>query len=305
MRSLVIALLLFAPLANGADRRVAFTFDDLPGLGSPCDVAAYDRLNRKLVAAIKRNKMPATGLVVSSRLCAQEEKRLPDLYRIWLDAGLELGNHTRSHRDFNRTPIDEFKADVLANEEALRPLVEARGQKLRYFRYPYLRSGTELAKKRAFETFLDERGYQNAPVTIDNDEYIYAAVYDAARARNDKLLASRVADDYARYMDAIFAFYETLSRNTLGYEVPQVLLLHVTWINADHLDRLVHLAKKRGYRFISLEEALRDKAYARRDAYIGRRGLSWLHRWALDDGKPAPAQPDVPRWVMDLYEARS
>ena len=304
MRSIVIALAVLAPLADAAERRVAFTFDDLPGLGSPCDVAAYDRFNRKLVAAIKRNNMPATGLVVSSRVCPQQEHRLASLYEIWLDAGLELGNHTRSHRDFNRTPIEEFQADVIANEKTLRPLLDARKQKLRYFRYPFLRSGTDLPKKRAFEQFLEERGYQNAPVTIDNDEYIYAAAYDAARAKNDNALAAKIADDYARYMETIFAFYETLSRDTLGYEVPQVLLLHVNWINADHLDRLAHIAKKRGYEFISLEEALRDKAYARRDAYVGRRGLSWLHRWALDDGKPAPPQPDVPGWVADLYNAR-
>ena len=303
MRAAVVMLLL-AALPATAERRVAFTFDDLPGLGSPCDVARFERLNRKLVAAIKRNDMPATGLVVASRVCPEQRHRLGSLYEIWLDAGLELGNHTLSHRDFNDTPIAEYQADVIAGETALRPLLEKRGKNLRYFRYPFLRSGTELGKKRAFEKFLRERGYTNAPVTIDNDEYIYAAIYERALVARDRQLASKIVDDYARYMESVFAFYEKLSRDTLGYELPQVLLLHVNQLNADHLDRLTHIARKRGYKFISLDEALRDRNYARHDAYVGRRGLSWLHRWALDDGKPAPSQPDVPDWVMDLYRSR-
>jgi peptidoglycan/xylan/chitin deacetylase (PgdA/CDA1 family) len=304
MRLLIAAVLMLIAGSASAERRVAFTFDDLPGLATPCDLGAYDRLNRKLVAAITRNGIPATGLVVDSRLCARQQQHLPALYNIWLDAGLELGNHTRSHRDLNEVPLEAFQADVIAGETTLGPLLAARGRKIRYFRYPFLRSATEIGKKRAFEEFLRRRGYEKAPVTIDNDEYIYAAVYDAASAAGDRDLTARIADDYGRYMESIFAFYEDLSRSTLGYELPQVLLLHANALNADHLDRIVHIARQRGYQFISLETALRDPAYARRDAYVGRRGLSWLHRWALDAGKPAPAHPAVPGWVMQLYRRR-
>ena len=289
----LLAVLLFALSLDAAPRRVAFTFDDIPGVqhgGDRCDLAP---LNRKLVAAIVRNRLPALGLVVESRGCREQ---LPALFSIWLDAGLELGNHTASHRDFNNMPLDEFQRDTIAGEATLKQL----GRKVRYFRYPFLRSGTELPKKRAFEDFLRKRGYVNAPVTIDNDEYIYAEVY----ARADAATQRRVAADYIRYMDSVFAFYETFSRETLGYEPPQVLLLHDNAINADHLDALVAMVRRRGYRAVSIDEALRDPVYARRDAYVGRRGLSWIHRWALDAGKPAPMQPDVPAWVTELYRAR-
>ena len=300
--SLILAVTL-SP-AGAPTRSVAFTFDDLPGLGAPCDIAAFEALNRKLVRAITRNDMPATGLVVEGRVCAEQRHRIGELYEIWLDAGLELGNHTLSHRDLNTMPLAEYQADVIAGEKTLRPLLESRGRKLRYFRHPFLRSGTELPKKRAFEAFLRERGYTIAPVTIDNDEYIYAAAYDAALRRKDRKLADTIARDYIRYMESVFAFYEGLSRETLGYEIPQILLLHVNRLNADHLDALAAMARSRGYRFISMEEALRDETYARKDAYVGKRGLSWLQRWALDDGKPAPPQPDAAEWVMELYRRR-
>jgi peptidoglycan/xylan/chitin deacetylase (PgdA/CDA1 family) len=268
------------------ERAVVFTFDDIPGVhGGGCE--ALPALNRKLVSAIVRNRIPALGLVVDSRSCDNAA-----LYKIWLDAGLELGNHTRSHRDFNITPIEEFEKDTLANGSSI--------PKMRYFRYPFLRSGTELAKKRAFERFLREHGYTNAPVTIDNDEYIYALAYRRAASRGDRALMKRIAADYIRYMESIFTFYEQLSRDTLGYELPQILLLHDNQINADHLDALVKMVRGRGYRIIPIDEALRDPNYARADGYVGRRGLSWLHRWALDDGKTPPSQPEPPKWVSEV-----
>ena len=289
MKRLSLGFLIFLlPLLASAapQRRVAFTFDDLPGV-SAGDCAALPAVNRNLLASIRRNAIPAVGFINDGRPCGNAA-----IYKMWRDAGLELGNHTRSHRDFNVTPIEEFKADTLANEKAV--------PDMRYFRYPFLRTGTDLQKKRAFEKFLADEGYTIAPVTIDNDEYIYAVAYMKAMGRGDRELAGRVARDYLRYMDSIFAFYERLSRDTLGYELPQVLLLHANRLNSEYLDELVLLVKKRGYAIVSLEEALRDPAYARTDGYVGRRGLSWLQRWALDAAKPAPSQPDAPRWLSDV-----
>lgn len=290
----LLAILLCAVPLRAAQRAVVFTFDDIPGVSHGRDRCDLAPLNRELVAAIQRNKIPALGVVVESRGCRNQ---LASLYKIWLDAGLELGNHTASHRDFNTTPLEEFQRDTIAGEKTLVQL----GRKPKYFRFPFLRSGTELAKKRAFEKFLDQRGYANAVVTIDNDEYIYADVY----VRADQATARRVAADYIRYMESVFGFYEKFSRDTLGYEPPQILLLHDNALNADHLDALVKMVRGRGYRIIPIAEALRDPVYARRDAYVGRRGLSWTHRWALDAGKPAPMQPEVPEWVMELYRQRS
>ncbi len=284
------------PLA-AEPRRVAFTFDDVPGAGAGCDVKILRRLNTDLVTAIRRNRIPALGLVTESNLCGNH----PDLLEIWLDANLDLGNHTASHHDFNLVSLAEFEADTIAGERTVKPLLERRGRKLRYFRYPFLHNGTTAEKKRAFEAFLKGRGYIDAVVTIDDDDFIYADVYRRALARSDDALAKRVAEDYVRYMESTFVFYEQLSRDFLGYEMPHILLLHDSRLNADMLDRLAAMTRKRGYSFISIDEALRDPAYRRPDPYLGGHGLSWLMRWA---GKSPSVQPDVPRWIMDLYRAR-
>ncbi|MGQ0702376.1 MAG: polysaccharide deacetylase family protein [Gemmatimonadales bacterium] len=164
----------------------------------------------------------------------------------WLGAGHDLGNHTYSHRRLSDTPLPEYQADVFRGERVTRPLMAARGRQLKYFRHPTLNTGPDLPTKRPFEQFLATRGYVVAPVTIDNDEYLYAAAYDRARSRGDSVLMARLGHDYVRYMLKVFEFYERLSRQVLGREIPQVLLLHSNRLNAEYLDDLAAALIGRG-----------------------------------------------------------
>ena len=86
----------------------------------------------------------------------------------------------------------------------------------------------------------------------------------------------------------------------VGREVRQTLLIHASALNAAMLDRLASMFRARGYRFISLERALEDPAYRHRDGYYGPAGITWLHRWAITDGKPGTifaGEPSVPAWI--------
>ena len=89
----------------------------------------------------------------------------------------------------------------------------------------------------------------------------------------------------------------------LGYEPPQVLLLHANELNADYFDELAHMIQQRGYAFVSLEDALQDPAYRHEDAYTGPRGLSWLHRWALAKGLTPQEEPREPDWLGELFRS--
>ena len=296
--SLFLTLLIAAEVGGATQRRVAMTFDDLPGsYVPPCNAGALRDLNQKLVAAIHRNNMPAIGFVNEGKLCAEKRNQTPSLLTIWLDAGLELGNHTYSHIDFNTASLSDFEKDIIDGEKVTRPLLASRGKTLRYFRFPFLHLGKNLTRKHAIEDFLSKHGYENAVVTIDDDDYIYAIAYASADAPTKK----RLADDYIRYMESMFAFYEKLSRHIAGYEPAQILLLHDHQLNADTLDRLAAMIRHRGYSFISIAEALRDPIYELPEHYTGGYGLSWMYRWAFAAGKTAPGQADVPPWVMDLF----
>ena len=56
-------------------------------------------------------------------------------------------------------------------------------------------------------------------------------------------------------METVFAHFEGLSRQFLGYELPQVLILHANELNADFLPDLVQMLRARTYTFVSLDEA--------------------------------------------------
>lgn len=94
-------------------------------------------------------------------------------------------------------------------------------------------------------------------------------------------LMQRVAEAYVPYMNAMLEFHERQSQTLLGYEIKQILLVHANPLNADHFGKLIAMMKKRGYQFISLTEALTDKAYQTYDGYTGRSETSWLQRWAM------------------------
>ncbi len=288
-----------------AAREVCVTFDDLPIAGVVShDVRSSRAITAKLLGAITAHHIPAIGFVNEGKL-AEGSGGVPrrdrvELLRMWLDAGLELGNHTYAHIDLNRTPLADFEQDVLRGEAVTRPLLAARGMTLRFFRHPFLHTGRDLDTKRGVESFLAEHGYRVAPVTIDNDEYIFAAAYDLAAARVDRDLMRRVAAAYVPYMDAKFAFFERNSRDLFGYEMRQVLLVHANPLNADRFGDLAAAIEKRGYRFITLDRALEDHAYRSPDTYTGTGGITWIHRWALTKGMSRAfyaGEPEVPEFV--------
>lgn len=300
---------LFAQQAQRAPRRqVAVTFDDLPftGDGGKANVDAIRGFTSKLLGTLASNRVPAIGFVNERFLQREGEREARTaLLKMWVDAGFELGNHTFAHASFYRTPLAAFQQQVVDGEPVTRSLLSARNLKLRYFRHPYLNTGPDLKTKEAFEKFLAERGYRVAPVTIDNADWIFAKAYSDALYRNDRETMRRVADEYAPYMERMFEFYERLSVELFGREIPQTLLVHANSLNADHFERIISMMKRRGYEFVTLEQALRDKAYEHRDTYTGAVGISWLQRWAITRGGKFTKEPPLPPYMQQFDPAGS
>jgi peptidoglycan/xylan/chitin deacetylase (PgdA/CDA1 family) len=284
-----------------AGRQVAVTFDDLPAPYG--ELEDLQRVTSRLLASLKRNGVPVIGFVNERKLYRRGEadERI-NLLRAWLDAGEELGNHTFSHINLQSAPLADYEEDVVRGETVTRLLLTERGMKLRYFRHPFLFTGTTPEYKEGLSKFLAARGYTVAPVTLDNADYVFADVYFKAKKRGDMETAKRVADAYVPYMETIFDFFERLSAETFGREVRQVLLVHANEINADRFDELAVMMKRRGYTFVTLEEALKDPAYSEPDA-LYKNGVSWIHRWRAAKGLAQKWEPEAPKFVYDLYNA--
>lgn len=284
---------------------VALTFDDLPmtGVDGGCDAAVAWETTRGILDVLAREEAPATGFVNASRTCGAPARDLRDpILEAWLDAGHDLGNHTWSHPDLVRIPLDAYLEDVAKGAAPIDSLLRLRGRRLVWFRHPFLHAGDTPAKKAGLARHLEENDWRVAPVTIDNQEWVYAYVYDVALERGDSALAGRLASAYLDHIDGAFAYFEARSREVLGREIPQVLLLHANRLNADQLEPLLARIRARGYRFVRLEEALADPAYAIADPYLGRGGPSWIERWAVANGGTAREGPREDPWVAESYD---
>ncbi len=280
--------------ARGERREVAVTFVNFPGY--IYDATLLSNKTRKLMRSLDANGARAVAFVNEARLYgengAPNEARVGVL-REWLAAGHELGNETARHTSLYETSIDDFKEEVVRGDQLLSKLSAERGAKVRYFSYPYLNTGPNAEAKAAVEKFLGERGYKIHPVTVDNMDWLFSRAYAEALSRDDEEGARSLRAEYVAYMERMFEFCENYSREVVGREIPQVLMLTAGALNADSFDELAAMMKRRGYTFVTLEEATRDDAYSLPDTYTGARGDSWIARWAVTKGVKYKATEEV------------
>jgi peptidoglycan-N-acetylglucosamine deacetylase len=303
--TLCVALDPSSRAASPPDRQVAITIDDLPaGAANSMPAATISEMTAKLLGTLRDQKVPVVGFVNEKKLYkwGEVEERIHAL-QMWLDYGFELGNHTFSHSSLNQVGLQLWEDDVVQGESVTRLLLAAHNLKLRYFRHPFLDTGRDLQSRRQAEAFLVARGYRIAPVTLDAWDWMYAGVYEDAKKRGDTALEQELAHSYLSYSDAVFAYSEQLSKQTIGYEPKQILLLHANQLEADHIGELLELMRKRGYHFIALAEALSDPAYGLPDTFVGEEGTGWLDHWAITLGKPPQGAPVFPQWVIDRSKA--
>lgn len=310
-------LLALTALAAEPDRRIAITIDDLPWARiERVPAEALPGRHAQLMDQLRRAGVPVTAFVNEAKLEVDGEVQAARLQmlRDWLDGGHELGNHTYSHADLHAVGLEAYREDIQRGERVLRPLLAEHGQVPRWFRHPYLRAGRSREDREALRAFLGERGYRIAPVTVDNGEWVWAFAYANVldghpdTPGRDALL-ERLRRGYVPYMLNKVDYFERQSQALLGYALPQVWLLHANELNAATFAQLVAGVERRGYRVVTLSEALRDPAYARgEDGYDGRFGPSWLHRWSMAEGRPREfyaGEPVVPPWVLALAEVAS
>lgn len=293
--------------AQTARREVAFTIDDLPMAQDVNDLEKMRKVNKKLLDSLVTNHIPAIGFVNERNLYVKGETDARiDVLRMWLDAGMGLGNHSFSHPDFNKLSLSQYEDEAIRGEVVTRELMREKGLNKLYFRYPYNHTGTTKEARDSFQEFLKSRGYEIAPFTVEHEDYIFADAYRKAKQKKDEALAQRIRAAYLDFLDTMFNYFERRSRELLGYEVKQIFLIHDNELNADSIGAMAERLKRRGYSFITLDEALRDQAYQNKDEYVGGQGISWLHRWMIGLGKKLDYndEPDAPKFVMDIYQAK-
>ena len=287
------------PDASAQQKEVAITIDDVPLNGPRFEIKRLQAMTDKLLSGIKKHGLPVVGFVNESLLYVpgETDARIAVL-RQWADAGVELGNHTFSHMGFKTASLADYEDDFVRGDALTRLLMKEKGQKARYFRHPFLQTGTTPELEQAFETFIAERGYHVAPVTVSTWDWMFLAAYLEARTRNDSEMLKRVSEEYLKFAELQFDFAEKATTELFGRHVKHILLLHANELNADNFDALVKVMTDRGYRFITVEQALTDPIYQTPEKYIPT--SDWLGRWAFSkDKKLSPPAP--PEFIQKAY----
>jgi peptidoglycan/xylan/chitin deacetylase (PgdA/CDA1 family) len=289
-------------------RKLAITFDDLPYAAEPFaeDLAAATRVTESLTSALVDYDAPSVGFVNEGRVDVPGERDARmSLLRSWINAGTQLGNHTYSHGDLNRLNIEDFLEDVVRGEASLMELAGTGSSANKYFRFPYNHTGPTEQIKQDMEAFLLERGYRIAPHTIDTSDYPFNLPYLDCVRRNDRATSDTIKGAYLDHSMAATDFAEYVAPRLFGYDIPHILLLHANNINADCLPELLMLYRARGYRFVSLDDAMDDPAYATPDTQVTTFGPTWLWRWNMSLGLNISFRddPDAPEWISEQFAA--
>ena len=168
MRWLVAALAgLLAAVPVGAQKRIAFTFDDVPRQTGAFFSA--DERTARLIDALRRGGVTQAAFFVTTGnlekpFGAGGEKRIAD----YVAAGHVIANHSNAHMWLHRTSVADYVADI---DQAARWL-EGRAGYRPWFRFPFLDEGRrDLAKRDSVRAALRARGLRNGYVTIDNYDW--------------------------------------------------------------------------------------------------------------------------------------
>lgn len=283
-------------------RYVAVTFDDLPVVCRCENDAERMDITEKLIATLKKYKMPILGVVNEQKLESNGivEPARAALLQKWLDAGFELGNHGYSHKDINEVSFEDYKKEILMGERVTRGLAKKTGLPYRFYRHPYLSAGDNLQVRKELDAFIKSHNYVIAPNTITYQDYTFSGAYETALRNGDTQLAQRIREAYLPYTLDRWEAAEKQSVELFGREIKQILMVHANRINADAFAEVAKMMQERGYVFISIDEAMKDPAYARPDTFDGKVGVTWLSRWAAEQGKKFNySGTQVPQFVLE------
>lgn len=303
--TLTFFMLIASLLGQTQTKKICISIDDLPTVPYSFRSAHFQwEIIDGLVKTLTSEDVPAIGYINEGKLYKEGilDSFQVKMLRHWLANGLDIGNHTFSHMNYHRTTFEEFTADFLAGEKITRPLVKAYNKELKFFRHPYLRMGLRAGHADSLKNFLEYHGYAQAPVTMDNEEYLFAFAYSRAMKKRDETLMARIGTDYVQYMKEKAIYFDRQARKLIGRPVNHILLLHANALNAEYLDELIAMYRESGYTFISQEAALKDPIYEEQITRFGDWGISWIDQIALSRGEGGSFFKDDPKTPSYIYE---
>ena len=257
-------------------QRVAITFDDLPLNGDLPPGVTRLQIARDTLALLKERQLPATyGFINAEKLEGNSDAA--EALKIWA-AAEPVGNHTYAHLNLNQNTPEAFEREVDENEPVLELLV-GKGVDWHWLRYPFLHEGDTVEKRRAVRAYVQSHGYRVAQVTLDWEDYLWNSVYARCVARNDVQSIAWLKSSYLEIESSYLDLGRDLAKLVYGHDINHVLLLHLGAFSSTILPDAFDLMQKKGFTFVTLQEAESDPVYAGDPDVGSKYGGTLLELW--------------------------
>ena len=235
---------MWVSLGYADQRTVALTIDDLPFVGESKNFHL-----EMLIDAIKNNGINATGFVIAKEV---NEKNLSVLQK-FRDAGLGIGNHTLSHANLNKLSVAAYINEIAAADQILEHLLS----QPKYFRYPYLVMGSGIKRASVLE-YLRAKHYRIAPISIDTKDFIFNQLLLSVPQNERRNFLIVLKPCYLNFIWQQTLKAEEHTRYLHKPDQTQILLIHANLLNAYVLSDIINMYKQQGFKFVTLEHAMKS-----------------------------------------------
>ncbi|MFT5769923.1 MAG: peptidoglycan/xylan/chitin deacetylase (PgdA/CDA1 family), partial [Lysobacterales bacterium] len=235
------------------ERRIALTFDDAPRADS-----AYfsgEERSRLLIESLRKADSPPVIFFSTSRgIDGADGARGDARMRSYQDAGHFIGNHTHSHPRISSIGVDAYIEDIkkahnlLSKYENFIPL----------FRFPYLDEGRDIETRDRLRLALEELGYRNGYVTIDNYDYHMDRLLQTAKKQGRVINHSNLRRAYVESLMETVRFFGDMAEQHLDHAPAHTLLLHENDMAAMFIGDLIRALRAEGWTIIDARKAFED-----------------------------------------------
>jgi peptidoglycan/xylan/chitin deacetylase (PgdA/CDA1 family) len=238
-------------------QKLAITMDDLPANGMLPPGVTRAETTRNVVAILKKRHVPPVyGFINAKKLEGSADGA--EALKLWA-AAEPVGNHTYAHMDLELNTPEAFEREIEENEPALELL--STKDDWHWLRYPYLREGDTVEKRRAVRAYLKAHGYRIAQVTLDWEDYMWNGAYARCAAKGDTKSIAWLRSSYLSTASEFLDLGRAQAKLIYGHEINYVLLMHLGAFSSTILPEALDLLKKKGFKLVTLEEAESDAAY--------------------------------------------
>ena len=230
-------------------REIALTFDDAPTPDSALMTGA--ERTQKIITVLQKSKVPdALFFIKADYINPQTAERLQQ----YTNAGFHLANHSFSHQSVNQIGVNGYAEDAYKAHLALKQFSNV----LNYHRFPYLHYGKDLAEINQLQSLLDELGYKDGYVTIDNFDWYISSLITKAAEEKKAIDYEKARDFYVNSLYDSIEFYDAIAQKSLKRSPRHVLLLHENDAAALFVGDLIQHLRNKGWKIISPQQAYKD-----------------------------------------------